>query len=61
MIAKLDRTGKTLVLAIKGSAAMDALRLADIANLAGKTLIDATNPIADAPPVNGVLKFYTRH
>jgi hypothetical protein len=49
MIAKLDRTGKTLVLAVKGSAAMDALRLADIANLAGKTLIDATNPIADAP------------
>ena len=28
-------------------------------NLAGKTIIDATNPIADAPPTNGVLKFFT--
>ena len=28
-------------------------------NLRGKTIIDATNPIADAPPVNGVLKFFT--
>ena len=28
-------------------------------NLAGKPVIDATNPIADAPPTNGVLKFFT--
>jgi predicted dinucleotide-binding enzyme len=27
--------------------------------LAGKTVIDTSNPIADAPPVNGVLKFFT--
>lgn len=47
------------VLAVKGTAAVDALRAAGAANLAGKTVIDATNPIADAPPVNGVLKFYT--
>jgi predicted dinucleotide-binding enzyme len=47
------------VLAVKGSAALDALRAAGAANLAGKPVIDATNPIADAPPVNGVLKFYT--
>jgi hypothetical protein len=26
---------------------------------AGKPVIDATNPIADAPPENGVLKFFT--
>jgi hypothetical protein len=26
---------------------------------AGKPVIDATNPIADSPPVNGVLKFFT--
>ena len=32
---------------------------AGAANLAGKTVIDATNPIADAPPTNGVLKFFT--
>ena len=32
---------------------------AGAANLAGKTVIDVTNPIADAPPVNGVLKYFT--
>ena len=48
-----------IVLAVKGTAATDALRAAGAANLARKTIIDATNPIADAPPVNGVLKFFT--
>lgn len=48
-----------VVLAVKGAAAADALQAAGEANLTGKTLIDATNPIADAPPVNGVLKFFT--
>ena len=33
--------------------------LAGAANLTGKPVIDATNPIADGPPVNGVLHFYT--
>jgi hypothetical protein len=28
-------------------------------NLAGKPIVDATNPIADTPPANGVLKFFT--
>ena len=28
-------------------------------NMISKTIIDTTNPIADAPPVNGVLKFFT--
>ena len=51
--------GEIVVLAVKGSAAADALRAAGAANLAGKTVIDATNPIAEAPPVNGVLKFFT--
>ena len=48
-----------IVLAAKGIAATDVLHLAGTANIAGKTVIDVTNPIADAPPVNGVLKFYT--
>jgi 8-hydroxy-5-deazaflavin:NADPH oxidoreductase len=48
-----------VVLAVKGTAAADALRAAGKSNLAGKVVIDATNPIADAPPVNGVLKFFT--
>ena len=48
-----------VVLAVKGSAAADALRAAGSKNLNGKLVIDACNPIADAPPTNGVLKFFT--
>ncbi|SMC20781.1 hypothetical protein SAMN02745857_01045 [Andreprevotia lacus DSM 23236] len=51
--------GEVVVLAVKGSVALDALALAGASNLAGKTVIDVTNPISDAPPVNGVLRFYT--
>lgn len=51
--------GDLIVLAVKGTAAQNALREAGIANLDGKTVIDATNPIADVPPVNGVLHFFT--
>jgi hypothetical protein len=47
------------VLAVKGTAAADALRAAGGANFAGKTVVDTTNPIADASPVNGVLKFFS--
>jgi hypothetical protein len=53
------RFGELVVLAVKGAAAADVLRGAGAANLQGKPVIDVTNPIADAPPVNGVLKFYT--
>ena len=48
-----------IVLAVKGSAAWEALRRADEANLAGKVVIDTCNPIADEPPAEGVLKFFT--
>ena len=51
--------GELVVLAVKGSAAADALRAAGAANLAGKPVSDTTNPIAEAPPTNGVLKFFT--
>jgi 8-hydroxy-5-deazaflavin:NADPH oxidoreductase len=51
--------GEVVVLAVKGTAALDALKAAGAANLAKKPVIDATNPIANAPPVNGVLKFFT--
>jgi len=51
--------GEVVVLAVKGSAAEDVLRSAGTANLAEKLVMDACNPIADAPPVNGVLKFFT--
>lgn len=48
-----------VVLAVKGTGAEAAVRLCDAKDLAGKTVIDATNPIAEAPPENGVLKFFT--
>jgi len=51
--------GEVLALAVKGSVAADVLRMAGSANLDGKLVMDACNPIADAPPVNGVLKFFT--
>jgi 8-hydroxy-5-deazaflavin:NADPH oxidoreductase len=53
------RFGEIVVLTTKGSAAEAALRAAGIDNLRGKTVIDTTNPIADAPPVNGVLQYFT--
>jgi 8-hydroxy-5-deazaflavin:NADPH oxidoreductase len=51
--------GEAVVLAVKGTAAADVLRAAGAGSLAGKTIIDATNPISDAPPANGVLDFFT--
>jgi hypothetical protein len=51
--------GELLALAVKGSAAEDVLALAGAENLVGKPVIDATNPLADTPPVNGVLRFFT--
>ena len=57
--AEAARYGEIVVLAVKGTAAEAVLELCGAANLAGKTLIDATNPISDEPPVNGVLRFFT--
>ena len=51
--------GEIVVLAVKGSAAANAIEEAGPQNLLGKTVIDTTNPIADAPPENGVLKYFT--
>jgi len=51
--------GELVVLAVKGTAAAEALREAGAENVARKPVIDACNPIADAPPVNGVLQFFT--
>jgi 8-hydroxy-5-deazaflavin:NADPH oxidoreductase len=55
------RFGEVVVLATKGTAAERALNAAGIDNLRGRTVIDTTNPIADAPPINGVLPFFTSH
>jgi 8-hydroxy-5-deazaflavin:NADPH oxidoreductase len=51
--------GELAVLSVKGTAAAEAVRAAGTRALAGKTVIDTTNPIADAPPQHGVLKFFT--
>jgi predicted dinucleotide-binding enzyme len=53
------RFGDTVVVATKGSAAESAVKAAGVSHLSGKTVIDTTNPIADAPPVNGVLQYFT--
>lgn len=52
--------GDIVVLAVKGTVA-EKLASALKSQLAGKTVIDTTNPIAEAPPVNGVLKFFTTY
>ncbi len=57
--ADAAKFGALVVLAVKGGVAAEALRSAGRSNLVGKTVIDATNPIADAPPAKGVLKFFT--
>lgn len=49
----------TLVLAVKGTAALETLQIIGATALAGKVVIDATNPIAAAPPDDGVLRFFT--
>jgi len=51
--------GDIVVFTVKGSVAEAALKLVGPDNLTGKVVIDTTNPIADAPPVNGVLQFFT--
>lgn len=56
--AEAAQYGDVVVLAVKGTGAEEAVGLCGDA-LAGKTVIDATNPIADAPPENGVIRFFT--
>jgi 8-hydroxy-5-deazaflavin:NADPH oxidoreductase len=57
--ADAAKFGELVVLAVKGAVAAEALELAGADNLSGKTVIDACNPIADAPPEKGVLRFFT--
>jgi 8-hydroxy-5-deazaflavin:NADPH oxidoreductase len=51
--------GDIVILAAKGNAAVQVVQAAGPAAMAGKTVIDATNPLNDAPPVNGVLSYFT--
>lgn len=51
--------GEIVVLAVKGTGAEAAVSLCGADALAGKVVIDTTNPIADEPPTNGVLRYFT--
>jgi predicted dinucleotide-binding enzyme len=53
------RFGEIIVLAVKGSAAEAVVDQCGTGNLAGKVVIDTTNPISDVPARNGVLDFFT--
>lgn len=50
--------GEIVVLALKGTAVESVVKTV-AAKLQGKLVLDATNPIADKPPINGVLQFFT--
>ena len=52
------RLADIIVLCVKGTAAEKVIQNVK-GELSGKIVIDSTNPIADAPPQNGVLKFFT--
>lgn len=47
-----------IVLCVKGTVAEKIVEKVK-GHLSGKVVIDSTNPIADAPPENGVLKYFT--
>ncbi len=51
--------GELLVLAVHGTAALEAMTLAGAGNHRGKIVIDTTNPLSKEPPVDGVLKVFT--
>ncbi len=48
-----------LVLAVKGSMVDEAIKLAGLENMKYKIMIDASNPIDDLSPTDGVLNFFT--
>lgn len=53
--------GEAIVLAVAGTGAKEALKQAGADNLAGKPVLDATNPIDDKQePEDGVLKLFTK-
>jgi len=56
--AEAAKEGQIVVLAVKGLGA-EAIFSEVKEHLSGKTVIDVTNPIAEAAPENGVLKFFT--
>lgn len=51
--------GDLIVLATNGIATEQIIDSAGVNNFSDKVVIDATNPIAAAPPTNGVLHYFT--
>ena len=52
------QSGDIIVLCVKGTVVEKIVEKVK-GHLSGKTVIDSTNPIADAPPQKGVLKYFT--
>ena len=57
--AEAAEFGEMIVLAVKGKAAEQVVALCGEKALSGKVVMDTTNPIAEAPPVNGVIQYFT--
>jgi hypothetical protein len=57
--AEVAAWAEGLVLAVKGTMAQEALKQAGAKNLKGKLVMDTTNPIADEPPEDAVVRFFT--
>lgn len=53
--------GELIVLCPLFRAVEGIIKMAGVENFKGKIVIDTTNPIADEPPVNGVLKYTTKN
>ena len=56
--AEAAEAADLVVVAVKGTVAEGVVH-GVASQIAGKVVIDASNPIADAPPDNGVLQFFT--
>jgi hypothetical protein len=57
--ADAAKFGELIVLAVSGDVAAKVIELAGKESFSNTAVIDTTNPIAKAPPENGVLKYFT--
>jgi predicted dinucleotide-binding enzyme len=57
--ADVTEWAEALVLAVLGRAAEEAMRECGASNLAGKLVIDTTNPISNESPDGGVIRYFT--
>lgn len=57
--ASASKWADIVVLAVKGTVAEAALETAGAENIAGKPVLDTTNPISEEKPDNGVIRYFT--